>query len=107
MSWELRLGFSAFEGRAGVPDLDVWTLSANLRHVFWEDGPWGLSVNGGGGLYAFDPGDVEGGYNLGLGLARELAGGTTLQATYDYHATFTASPDVEFAEALVGVLWSF
>ena len=66
-----------------------------------------MFVNGGGGLYDLDPGDLEGGYNLGVGLARVVGSTLTLEATYNRHSTFTASPDLEYNQFQVGLLFSF
>lgn len=106
-AWDLRLGLSRFEGRPGEPDLDVWTLAANLKHTFNPHAPARLFVNGGGGLYYFDPGGLEGGYNLGVGLAATLTSRLTAELTYNYHSTFTASPQAAYSQVQLGLLFSF
>ena len=104
--WDLRLGFSRFNGRQGI-DLDLWTLAGNLKYTFNPGAPVELFVNGGGGLYYLDPGDLEGGYNLGVGLAAPVTSSLTFEATYNYHSIFTSSPDLEFGQAQLGLLFSF
>lgn len=107
LAWDVRLGFSQFDGKSGFPDLDVWTLAGNLKYTINPGAPITVFVNGGGGLYDLDPGDLEGGYNLGFGLARVVGSTLTLEATYNRHSTFTASPDLEYNQFQVGWLFSF
>jgi hypothetical protein len=106
LAWDLRLGLARFDGVTGAPDLDVWMLLGNLKYAFYR-GSWDLFVNGGGGLYVLDPGDAEGGVNLGVGAARELSPALVFEATVNYHAVLTASPDLEFLQGQVGLLFSF
>ena len=66
-----------------------------------------LFVNGGVGAYHFDPGNFEGGGNLGLGLNVPAGPRFAIEATYNYHWVFTASPTLRFSQFQAGVLFSF
>jgi hypothetical protein len=106
-AWDVRLGFSRFDGRSGQPDTDVVTLSPNAKFTFNPGAPVRLFLNGGLGLYHFDPGTFEAGGNLGGGLNVPLGRRFALEATYNYHSTFTASPNLKFDQAQLGLLVSF
>lgn len=106
-AWDVRLGFSSFDGRAGLPDTDLWNLSANARFTINPPDPARVFLNGGLGLYHFDPGDFEGGGNLGLGLNVPVSRRFAFEATFNYHWAFTASPTLEFGQIQAGFLVSF
>ena len=106
-AWDVRLGASRFDGRSGQPDVDLTTLSANARFTLNPGGPVHLFVNGGLGLYDFRPGDFVGGGNLGAGLSVPLGHLFALEATYNFHAAFNASPGRELSQAQLGLLVSF
>lgn len=107
LSWDVRLGVSRFDGKAGMDDLDVWTLSANARHTFNPTAPVGVFVNGGLGLYHFNPGDSEAGLNVGLGLSIPTSPRYAFELTYNYHSAFTASPSLEYHQVQAGFRVSF
>jgi hypothetical protein len=64
-------------------------------------------LNGGLGLYHFDPGTFEGGGNLGVGLNVPVGPRFALELTYNYDSAFTASPNLEFSQVQLGLLVSF
>jgi len=105
-AWDVRLGFSRFDGRAGLDDTDLWNLSANTRYTVNPTDPARAFLNGGLGTYHFNPGDLEGGGNLGLGLNVPVGSRYAFEATYNYHWVFTASPSLEFGQIQLGVLVS-
>ncbi|MCP4203763.1 MAG: hypothetical protein GY769_17735 [bacterium] len=105
LAWDLRFGWEGFDGVPGAADLDVWMLLANLKHVFHHGVDYDVFVNGGGGLYLLDPGDAEGGANVGLGAAWELSPDLAFEATANYHSVLTASPDLEFVQLQIGLLF--
>ncbi len=107
LAWDLRLGFSNFDGSDGHSDINLLTVGANLKYTFNPTSPMRVFVNGGGGLYAFDPGDVEGGLNVGIGLNIPLSGRYSFEATYNYHKAVTASDSLHFDQFQLGVLASF
>ena len=107
LSWDLRLGVSSFDSRTGGDDLEVWDLCADLKARWPLGSSWWAFVNGGPGLFYPDSGDLEGGYNVGAGLAFEAGPQLTLEATLNRHATVTASPDLELNKLMVGLLWRF
>lgn len=106
-AWDVRLGHSRFDGRPGVADTKLWSLSANARFMFNPAAAARLFLNGGLGLYQFDPGEFEGGGNLGLGLNVPVGGRFAFEATYNYHSAFTAAPNQAFDQLQLGFLVSF
>ena len=107
LAWDFRGGTAKLDGRVGNPDTDVWMLSPNLRYTFAPAAPVRFFLNGGLGAYHFDPGQFEGGANLGLGLNVPAGQRFAIEATYNYHWVFTASPSLRFSQIQVGVLKSF
>ena len=107
LAWDLRLGRSRFDGKAGQPDTTVFRLGANAKFTFNPAGPLRVFVTGGPDLYHFDPGDFEAGFAVGLGLNLPAGQRFSFEATYDYHRAFTASPDLSFSQFRLGLLVSF
>lgn len=106
-AWDVRLGASSFDGKAGLPDTDLWSLAANARFTINPAAPVRVFLNGGLGVYHVDPGDFEGGGNLGLGLNVPAGPRFAFEATYNHHWAFTASPTLEFGQAQLGFLVFF
>ena len=106
-AWDVELGFSSFDGRAGLPDVDLSRISANARFTVNPGAPARFFLNGGLGLYHFDPGTFEGGGNLGIGVEVPVGARFVFAAGYEYHLAFTASPDLEFDQLQAGFLVSF
>jgi hypothetical protein len=106
-AWDVRFGVSILDGKAGADDVDIWNLSANARHTFNPAASLQLFLNGGLGIYQLDPGDTEGGGNLGLGLAIPAGRRYVVELTYNYHSVFTASPSVEFHQVQAGFRVAF
>jgi hypothetical protein len=107
LAWELRLGAARLDGQPGFPDTDVWKLGANAKFTLNPAAPVRVFLNGGPHAYHFDPGDFEGGVNLGLGLQVPAGSRFALELTYNYHWTLTASPNLELSELQAGLLVSF
>jgi hypothetical protein len=106
-AWDIRLGSSRFDGRGGHPDTSLATLSANARFTVNPGAAVHLFLNGGLGLYHFNPGSFEGGGNLGVGLNLPVGQRFAVEATYNYHWAFTASPTLAFSQVQLGLLVSF
>ncbi len=106
-AWDVRLGRSSFDGKAGLPDTDVDTLSANAKYTFNPAAAVRVFLNGGIGAYHFAPGNFEGGGNLGIGINVPLPPIFALELTYNYHSAFTAAPDLNFSQVQLGLLVSF
>jgi hypothetical protein len=106
-AWDVRLGQDSFDGRPGQVDIDVSTLAANARFTLNPGWPVRVFLNGGIGAYHFDPGQFEGGTNLGLGLQIPAGSRFVLELTYNYHWALTASPTLRFDELQAGVLIPF
>jgi hypothetical protein len=106
-AWDVRLGISTFDGQPGQPNTKLTTLSGNIRYTINPAAPTHVFLNAGLGMYHFDPGKVEGGINLGVGLNIPIDSRFALEATYNYHTTFTASPNLRFGQFQLGLLVSF
>lgn len=106
-AWDVRFGISTFEGQPGQSDTKLSTLSANVRYTQNPGAPAQVFFNAGLGMYHFDPGSVEGGINLGVGLNIPLNPRFALEATYNYHTTLTTSPTLRFSQFQLGLLVSF
>lgn len=106
-AWDLRLGVNRFDGQGGQPDVDAWTLSPSIRYILNPGGWVRVFLNAGVGAYHFDPGDFEGGWNLGLGVNVPAGPRFSIEGIYNYCSAFTASPDLEFDQVQLGVLISF
>ena len=106
-AWDIRLGSSRFDGRGGHPDTSLGTLSADARFTVNPGAPLHLFLNGGLGLYHFNPGDFAGGGNLGIGLNLPVGRRFAIEATYNYHWAFTSSPSLDFSQVQLGLLVSF
>jgi hypothetical protein len=106
-AWDIRLGHSTFDGQTGQPDTKLTTLSADIRYTLNPAATTHVFVNAGLGMYHFDPGSVEGGVNLGVGLNFPIDSRFALEATYNDHSTFTSSPTLRFSQFQIGLLVSF
>lgn len=106
-AWDVRLGSTLLDGRPCCEDVDVSTLSANVKYTFTPTWPVHIFANAGLGLYHFSPGDFEGGWDLGLGLNVPVGRRFALELTYNYDSAFTASPDLKFSQVQMGLLVSF
>ena len=106
-AWDVRLGYSRFDGRPGQPDVNVWNVLANVKYTLNPAALQRFFVNGGGGLYHFTPGAREAGFNLGAGINIPVKPRFALEGSYNYHQAFTASPDLKFSQFQVGLLATF
>jgi hypothetical protein len=106
-AWDVRLGYSRFDGRAGNPDTGVVTLSADAKFTINPAAPVRVFLDGGFGMYQFNPGDFDGGGNVGLGIDAPLGHRFVLEAAYNFHSAFTASPALNFSQLQLGLLVSF
>jgi hypothetical protein len=106
-AWDLRLGFSHFDGEIGLPDIDLTTLLPNVKYIFNPSGSIRVFINGGFGMYHFSPGDFEAGGNLGAGLNIPVGRRFQIEGTYNHHWALTASPVLRFSQIQGGLLVSF
>lgn len=107
LAYDLRLGIARLDGQPGFGDTDVWSLGANAKFTFNPAAPVRVFVNGGPKAYHFDPGDLEAGLNVGLGLGFPAGSRFAIELTYNYEWALTANPDLEFSELEAGLLVSF
>jgi hypothetical protein len=107
LAWDVRLGSTRFDGRSGQPDVRLWSLGADVRFTLNPAAPVHVFLNGGPGLYHFDPGTFAGGLNLGLGLNVPAGRRFAVEVTYNYHWALTSSPTQAFDQLQAGVLVSF
>ena len=101
------MGFSSFGGKASNPDLEVWTVSGNLKYYLGGGQSWRGFINGGFGLYAMYPGFTELGGNVGGGFAFQVKPRLTLEATANYHGTVSAAPDLKYGQFQFGLIYDF
>ncbi|MFL6260573.1 MAG: choice-of-anchor D domain-containing protein [Thermoanaerobaculia bacterium] len=106
-AWDVRLGSNRFDGRPCCVDVSVATLSSNAKYTFNPASAVHVFVNGGLGLYHFNPGRFEGGGDLGLGLNVPVGHRFALELTYNHDWAFTASPTLHFSQVQLGLLVSF
>jgi hypothetical protein len=106
-AWDVRLGYSRFDGRAGNPDTGVVTLSADAKFTVNPAAPVRFFLDGGLGMYQFSPGDFDGGGNIGLGLDVPLGHRFVLEPAYNFHSAFTTTPKLNFSQVQLGLLVSF
>lgn len=106
-AWDLRFGSSHFDGEPGFPDTKVISLLPNLKYMFNPTGTIRVFINGGLGMYHFDPGNFEFGGNLGAGLNVPLGSRFQIEGTYNHHWAFTASPVLRYSQIQGGLLVSF
>ncbi|HTG36023.1 MAG TPA: choice-of-anchor D domain-containing protein [Thermoanaerobaculia bacterium] len=107
LAWDVRLGLTRFDGRSGQPDTRLWSLGANAKYTLNPAAPVRVFLNGGPGLYHFDPGTFEGGLSLGLGINVPAGPRFAIEATYNYHWVLTASPPLKYDQVQAGFLVSF
>jgi opacity protein-like surface antigen len=103
----VRVGYASFNGASGSSDTDVWNVLGNARYTFNPVAPARVFVNGGAGLYHFDPGDAEFGFNVGGGVHVPVKPRFAVEATYNYHHALTASPNRRYSQVQGGVVVMF
>jgi hypothetical protein len=106
-AWDVRLGSARFDGRPCCEDVTVSTLAPNAKYTFNPASAVHVFLNGGLGLYHFNPGRFEGGGNLGLGLNVPVGHRFALELTYNHDWAFTGSPTLHFSQVQLGLLVSF
>ena len=106
-AWDLRLDFSRFDGEPGFADTDLTSLSSNLKFLINSSSSVRVFLNGGMGMYHFNPGDFEAGLNVGAGLNIPVGPRFQIEGTYNFHWAFTASPTLRFSQIQAGLLVSF
>jgi hypothetical protein len=107
IAWDARLGFTRLDGRNAQPDTRIWHAGANVKYTINPAAPVRVFLNGGPGLYHFDPGAFRGGLNLGLGLNVPAGPRFAFEATYNHHWALTSSPTLRFGQVQAGVLVSY
>ena len=106
-AWDLRFGLASFDGQAGQDDVTAWHFAPNARYTFNPGNPWLVFANAGLGLYHFSPGSFEAGLNLGGGLRRPISPRFAIEATYNFHWAFTASPSRRYSQLQGGLVVAF
>jgi opacity protein-like surface antigen len=106
-AWDVRVGYASFNGAPGSSDTDVWNVLGNAKYTFNPAAAGRVFVNGGAGLYHFDPGDAEFGFNLGAGVQAPVGNRFAVEATYNYHHALTASPNRRYSQVQGGLIIFF
>lgn len=100
------LGYSAFEGVAGVPDTYWVHGSGNLKYELTTL-PVAVWIAAGLGAYLPKNGSTRPGANLTVGFDRMLTSDLDFEAAVDYHHIFTSGSDTELYLTRVGIVWRF
>ena len=96
------MGCAQFDGAAGFEDTDVW--SGKIKYALNPASTTArVFANGGLGLYHFDPGDAEFGFNIGAGVKFPIGRRFALEGTYNYHYALTASPNHRYSQLQAGL----
>lgn len=107
-AWDVRFGWSRFDGKSGQPDTTLQNLSADIKFTVNPASAVHIFLNAGFGLYHFNPGIFKAGGNLGLGLNIPLNRRFALEGTYNFHSTFFGSPpNMRFSQIQMGLMISF
>jgi len=107
LAWDVRGGYANFDGSGGRSDRKVWSVGSNIKFTVNPASPVQLFLNGGPNVYHFDPGKLQLGFNVGLGLNVPISKRFSVEATYNYHNAFTSSPLLHFDLFQLGFLTSF
>jgi hypothetical protein len=100
---DFRGGYSRFNGTPPANDVPIWDLSVNLKVIPVLSTPYPF-VNGGLGVYHVSPNHVEAGFNVGVGLGLPVNPHLDVEATANYHRTFTGPVDAEFLKIQLGLI---
>ena len=103
-AWDVRAGYARFDGAPTFSDTTAWDVLGNIKYTFNPAGMFRVFLNGGAGLYHFDPGDVEFGFNVGVGGQVPVTRRFGLEGTYNYNHALTASPSRRFSQLQGGLL---
>jgi hypothetical protein len=105
-AWEVNLGFSRLDGRP-APDVKIPSFAAHARYTINPAASLRVFLAAGPSVHHFEPGDFEIGADLALGADVSLGRRFALEAQYRYRWAWTAAPDVEYSQILVGLVTSF
>lgn len=99
------LGYNHFLGaNPFIIDTYWWNLSANLKFEF-NTNPLRPYINSGVGIYIPMAGSAKPGFNIGIGLNRNLTTNLILEIGIDYHHILTNPEDPEFFTGHIGVIF--
>ena len=107
IAWDVRVSYALFDGAPGFGDTDVWSVLGNVEYTFNPAAAARVFVNGGAGLFHFDPGDAEFGFNLGAGLHLPVSRRFAVEGTYNYNHALTTSPNRRFSQIQGGLVMFF
>jgi photosystem II stability/assembly factor-like uncharacterized protein len=107
LAWDARLGYTRLDGATGQPDTGISYVGANAKFTINPAASVRVFLNGGPGLYHFNPGSFKGGLNLGLGLNVPAGPRFAFEATYNYNWAVTGSPTLRYDQVQLGLLISF
>ena len=105
-AWEADLGFSRLDGRP-APDVKIPSFAVHSRYTLNPASSLRVFLAAGPSVHHLDPGDFEIGADLALGVDFSLGRRFALEAQYRYRWAWTATPDVEYSQALLGLVTSF
>jgi hypothetical protein len=99
---ELIGGYRSFRGSEGAADLSVLRFSGNAK-LHLGAGATRPFLNGGGGVYFFDPGDTEIGGNVGAGLLFALTPRFGVEVSYNLYAASLGESTATFSTVEGGI----
>jgi hypothetical protein len=106
-AWDVRLGYAGFDGAAANPDVSVWTVFGNLKYVFNPAATLRVFANGGAGVFQFDPGGGEFGFNIGAGVQVPINRRFAVEGTCNFTTAVTATPSRRYSLIQGGLLVYF
>jgi opacity protein-like surface antigen len=103
---ELAFGQDMFDGKSGIPDVDIQHLKLNGKSFFPIGSNRGFASVG-YGSYNFDPGPTEQGFNLGVGYQFDLAPRWNGEAKLNYHDIDASGVSINFYTLQIGLRYNF
>jgi opacity protein-like surface antigen len=100
------LGFHAFVGKNGAPDIDVTQIAATGKWYLVQSAVRPF-VAVGVGAYVFDPGSTRFGVQVGGGIQGDVAPNWSLEGRYFYHRLASNSPNSAYSTLQFGVRYGF
>lgn len=110
-AWSIALGNARLDGRSNSAshdfDLNIPSFAATARFTLNPASSWRVFLEGGPSVQHFNPGDFEAGADLALGLDVPLGRRFAVDGQYRYRWAWTARPDREISQLLLGLSTSF
>ena len=106
LSVEATLAAHHFDGKNGADAIDVTALGIDAKY-YVTPAPLRWFVDGGIGLYAFDPGSTRFGGTIGGGVQYGLGHGWSIEGRYNLQSVTSNAPDTTWSTLQVAVRKAF